>query len=723
MVITNIEEVISSDSEPEGLLAETTASDSRQKIGISLRGKIILGLCIPLGLVVLLNIGIMVSLLSLLSGGMQITSHSEVISRVKDIKKAMINMELGKNGYLHSGRQEFLNTYLDSKKGLEKIIKPVKELIASNPEQLNRWGGIETAIDVWIAATGDPSVSAGKAIWIEQNERDRLLRVLPQSGMRGEMVKISELLRKMDSQLSRGRNSRAQYYLLLVRKDLAELKAAERGFLLTGGKEFLNSFGNIRESLFKHLKTLESMVNRSYRKDIEEIDAALAVWLEKTAAPAIANRSQLIDIDQSLTRLRSKIGEATGKGDLSDFRKRLADFVKAEVDPLAVKMDKYLATIDITIYLIIFGTIAVVIIALVVVYIRSGNILKVLGGEPLEMVDIAQKIAGQDLTFKFDGDENKMVGLYAAMKVMTRDLNAMLREVASNSEALVGSSGKLSELSVVMAGSADKKMGTGKDMVSDITMMAASSEEMSSNINSISATSTEMSQNMETISGAVEEMTEAIQGVAQKSEEASEVSSKAREMSQSATSAVGTLAQSASEIGEVTEMIKEIAEQTNLLALNANIEAASAGDAGRSFAVVADEIKELAKQSAAAAQKIAGKISGIQDNTDGAVKTIERMAGIINTVSDSSFAITDLAVKQSGTARSMSANIKESALGVGEIARLIDEMAASAEEVAKHSAQLSTSSREISGEISQANFELANVVERLQKIVNNFKLA
>ena len=101
---------------------------------------------------------------------------------------------------------------------------------------------------------------------------------------------------------------------------------------------------------------------------------------------------------------------------------------------------------------------------------------------------------------------------------------------------------------------------------------------------------------------------------------------RATEIAQNADQLVGQLSSGASRIGDVVKLIRAIAEQTNLLALNATIEAARAGEAGRGFAVVASEVKTLASQTAKATEEIATQIGAIQGSTAQAVEAIRQIS-------------------------------------------------------------------------------------------------
>jgi len=200
---------------------------------------------------------------------------------------------------------------------------------------------------------------------------------------------------------------------------------------------------------------------------------------------------------------------------------------------------------------------------------------------------------------------------------------------------------------------------------------------------------------------------------------------------------VTKLGESSMEIGKVTEMMKRIAEQTNLLALNATIEAASAGDAGKGFAVVAHEIKDLANQSAKAAEDIAAKIAGVQSNTVMAVDVIGNVAQIIEHINQAVGEIRKSVEEQSDSAARISRSVLEASAGVNtisdstaELAKAANDMSLSAGEMAQGAAHVATNVHGVSKSIEVADAsvkqvnalsaQLENVAGRLQTLVGAF---
>ena len=119
----------------------------------------------------------------------------------------------------------------------------------------------------------------------------------------------------------------------------------------------------------------------------------------------------------------------------------------------------------------------------------------------------------------------------------------------------------------------------------------------------------------------------------------------------------------AQKIGEVVELITDIAEKTNLLALNATIDAARAGDAGKGFPVVATEVKNLADQTANATEETSSQINGIQTATQYSVGVIKQITGTITEINQISTAISDAIQEQSSATQEIAQNAARAADG------------------------------------------------------------
>ena len=159
-------------------------------------------------------------------------------------------------------------------------------------------------------------------------------------------------------------------------------------------------------------------------------------------------------------------------------------------------------------------------------------------------------------------------------------------------------------------------------MSSKSSEVTSSAETMSSNLNSIAAAAEEASANTNMVATATEQMTASINEIAQNTEKARDITGGAVTQANNAVELVEELGRTSEQIGNVTKTITEISDQTNLLALNASIEAARAGEAGKGFSVVANEIKELARQTAEATREIKSRVDGIQGATEGTMTEI-----------------------------------------------------------------------------------------------------
>ena len=339
---------------------------------------------------------------------------------------------------------------------------------------------------------------------------------------------------------------------------------------------------------------------------------------------------------------------------------------------------------------------------------------------PVEMgTRFAEQMVRGDFTQTLNIHRRDEIGVLAdSLNGMIKGLRSLIRELAQGSETLSSASTQLSAISGQLSAGAEETSARSNTV-------ATAAEEMSANMNSVAAATEEASTNMNMVAAASEQMTATISEIAESAEKARHITHTAVTEAREASDTVDQLGHAAREIGKVTESITEISEQTNLLALNATIEAARAGDAGRGFAVVANEIKELAKQASKASDEIKRRIHGIQESTEGTVSQIGRITAVINQVNEIVSTIAAAVEEQSVTTREIAGNVTHAAQGMAEVTENVAQSSTVAGEIARDIAQVNQSAEEISASSSQVSLsaeDLNKLAERLKIRVDQCKV-
>jgi len=321
-----------------------------------------------------------------------------------------------------------------------------------------------------------------------------------------------------------------------------------------------------------------------------------------------------------------------------------------------------------------------------------------------ELAGAAERIASNDLTVKVTPKSDKDI-LSNSFKTMTLNLSTMVRQMGENASQLVAAATEV-------ASSAEQMSRGAKDQTDQMTQIATAIEEMTATIVESSKNASEASDGAR---GAADTAGTGGQVVSNTIQGMQRIAAVVRESAES----ISKLARSADQIGEIIGVIDDIADQTNLLALNAAIEAARAGEQGRGFAVVADEVRKLAERTGKATGEITGMIKGIQDETEEAVKSME--TGIQEV--DKGRELADKAGNSLNEIVTMSQRVTDM---IQQIATATNEQSSAAEQISKNVESVSSIVRESASGAQQsaaAAEELNRQAEGMQKMVAQFKIA
>lgn len=339
------------------------------------------------------------------------------------------------------------------------------------------------------------------------------------------------------------------------------------------------------------------------------------------------------------------------------------------------------------------------------------------------MAATAQTVAEGDLRVEIKlKSEKDALGI--AFKNMIVGLRSIISDVRSGAD-------QMSSASAQIAATSEQAAKNNETAATGVEETTSTMHEMSANIQNVAKSSQSQASSVTETSASIEQMVTSIQRVAGTVQQFIELSQKTKkaveaglesvdrsikgtdEISRSIVKSADTITALGSrveDIGKIVDVIDDIAEQTNLLALNAAIEAARAGEQGMGFAVVAEEVRKLAERSAKSTKEIGELISGIQKESQAAVKLMEKS--------------TQLVEKGVDMSRQVSDTLKAIENNVGEVDKYSKEIGAATQEQSSGSTQIAKAAdslREITHEITSATEEQASAAEQIVKTMEKMR--
>ncbi len=292
------------------------------------------------------------------------------------------------------------------------------------------------------------------------------------------------------------------------------------------------------------------------------------------------------------------------------------------------------------------------------------------------------------ITHQSRGDE---IGAVARALEVLRDTSARARSLELAQRAVEANDAQRRE---VLSGAVQDFRHTVTDLLASLSqstqgmngrasaMLTVSTEAQDAVIGA-SSSSQDASSNVQMVASATEELTASIGEISGQLDRAKTLAERALTEAEATDGQIGALAEGAQKIGDVVSLIRSIAEQTNLLALNATIEAARAGEAGKGFAVVASEVKALATQTAKATEEISKQILNVQTSTEEAVGAIRKITGRMREINQTTVGIAASVVQQGSATEEIARNVAEAARGTKAMAEGLTSVTGAAQRTAE----------------------------------------
>jgi methyl-accepting chemotaxis protein len=510
-------------------------------------------------------------------------------------------------------------------------------------------------------------------------------------------------------------------------KVLNDIEIGEQGFVITGATGFLAPYGNGKNQVENHFSDLKTLL----KEDQEQLDKLAKI--EKQYEYWIQFVDRVIDTrkDDGLEKAASLVESGTGK--------KYLDGIRSYVDMIVVNQQKDLnKRIDSLNQQVILSKIATISLSAFAVllaaffgFILSKNIKTNVRKISRSILEIAN--AGGDLTKRINvKSKDELAGLASdtnqlieGIAVLVKQVSGMAENVSASSQQLLASAEETSR-TINSIAETSSEIAAGTDQT---TMKMSSSFEK---MNSLEEAARFLFEQAELVKQTANDMRNAAEKGGKSVQASSTKMMNIEETMASTSETVEALGKRSSQITTIIGTITEIAEQTNLLALNAAIEAARAGEHGRGFAVVADEVRKLAEQSQKAAKGVTEIVHSIQEevnviikqNSEGVKEVIAgveitnetnaSLEGILSQTNKTTVVVNEM-VDHIQATLNLSQEVADSFGQVNEIAAAT---AANTESTAAASEQGSAAMQEVTASAS----ELSQQAEKLKELVSSFKI-
>ncbi|MCG9757914.1 MULTISPECIES: HAMP domain-containing methyl-accepting chemotaxis protein [Pseudoalteromonas] len=449
------------------------------------------------------------------------------------------------------------------------------------------------------------------------------------------------------------------------------------------------------ERAMKELKQEKDLLNQSKSEFTDDVSKRL---LASTGSLGERYSQGVNEVQRIITERNQLIAGSLNKNgqSIADYLGRIKESIKNKQDKLGPVAQ---AQSENTVNSIIVVACIVILLGCFLSWYITRLIKTPIGGEPKEIAEVASRIASGDLTIQFDRGES-VSGIYLAMRNMADKLKVIIAEIQSSTHALSSSSETLSAITAQSKQGADNQMEQLSHSAVSMNEMAATIAEITQSAQLAADAATDADSQSNSGVQVVVATQQAMEGLVGKIENVSKT--------------IENLEQETESVGSILDVIRGIAEQTNLLALNAAIEAARAGEQGRGFAVVADEVRSLASRTQKSTDEIQEMISKLQneakrsvgmmrENVKDAKDTADKSAKtdeVLQAISSSVSTIKDMNLQIASASEEQNTVTQQISQSVTEISETAQETATGAERASEEALSLLSLSRALDKSVS-----------------------